>query len=167
MGAPYGRTQDGSYRATWAVRIRLFMVLMVCSTTGAETVPVYKDGTPMWEPTSTALPYVALAIKWITCTFLYGGISACKRAKANVGKALVVLASEAGPRATTRWWTSNKSQGEAQGKGRTVAAPRPLGKDRGEGAAAGCVPTLVRHEKICTLVVGFALEGHVDRARSV
>ena len=71
-GAPYGWVQDGRYRATWAVLIRFFMVLSVGSTTGAERVPVNKDGTPMQEPTSTALPYVALAIKWITCTFLYG-----------------------------------------------------------------------------------------------
>ena len=55
-GAPYGWVQDGRYRLTWAVRTRFFMVLLVGSTTGAEKVPVDKDGTPMWEPTSTALP---------------------------------------------------------------------------------------------------------------
>ena len=82
-GAPDGWVQDGRYRATWAVLIRLFMVLLVGSTTGAERVPVDKDGTPMGEPTSTALPYVALATKWITCTFLYGGIIAAMETSAR------------------------------------------------------------------------------------
>merc|ERR1719482_1470528 len=33
-----------------------------------------KDGTPVWEPSSNILKYVALALKWVTFIFLYGGI---------------------------------------------------------------------------------------------
>ena len=82
-GAPQGWVQDGMCGATWAVFIRFFMVLMVGSTTGAGRVPVDKDGTPMWEPTVTAFSYVALASKWITGTFLYGGIIAAMEPSAR------------------------------------------------------------------------------------
>merc|ERR1719326_781679 len=74
-GAPQGWVQDGMYMATWAVLIQFLMVLFVGLTTGAN-VECDEDGTPKWEPSNPILTYVALALKWITFIFLYGGIIA-------------------------------------------------------------------------------------------
>merc|ERR1719389_1467386 len=72
-GAPQGWVQDGMYMATWAVLIQFLMVLAVGIFTQAD-VKLDEDGTPIWEPTMSILKYVALALKWITFIFLYGGM---------------------------------------------------------------------------------------------
>merc|ERR1719262_1265935 len=74
-GAPQGWVQDGMYMATWAVLIQFLMVLFVGLST-AGPVQLDDDGTPKWEPSNPILTYVALALKWITFIFLYGGIIA-------------------------------------------------------------------------------------------
>merc|ERR1719161_3073504 len=74
-GAPQGWVQDGMYMATWAVLIQFLMVLFVGLTT-AGPVQLDEDGTPKWEPSNPILTYVALALKWVTFLFLYGGIIA-------------------------------------------------------------------------------------------
>merc|ERR1719161_1512681 len=74
-GAPQGWVQDGMYMATWAVLIQFLMVLFVGLTT-AGPVQLDEDGTPKWEPAHPILTYVALALKWVTFIFLYGGIIA-------------------------------------------------------------------------------------------
>merc|ERR1719265_1776881 len=74
-GAPQGWGQDGMYMATWAILIQFLMVLFVGLTT-AGPVQLDEDGTPKWEPAHPILTYVALALKWITFIFLYGGIIA-------------------------------------------------------------------------------------------
>merc|ERR1719454_147625 len=74
-GAPQGWVQDGMYMATWAVLIQFLMVIFVGLTT-AGPVPVDDDGTPEWKPSNSILTYVALALKWVTFLFLYGGIIA-------------------------------------------------------------------------------------------
>merc|ERR1719409_2505498 len=63
------------YMATWAVLVQFLMVLVVGLTT-AGPVPLDDDGTPKWEPSNPILTYVALALKWVTFIFLYGGIIA-------------------------------------------------------------------------------------------
>merc|ERR1719335_1355451 len=75
-GAPQGWVQDGMYMATWAVLIQFLMVLVVALTTGSKDVECDEDGTPKWEPSGSLaiLKYVALALKWITFLFLYGGV---------------------------------------------------------------------------------------------
>merc|ERR1719399_1797897 len=72
-GAPQGWVQDGMYMATWAVLIQFLMVLAVGATSQTD-VKLDEDGTPVWEPTMAILKYVALALKWITFIFLYGGM---------------------------------------------------------------------------------------------
>merc|ERR1719316_2527529 len=47
--------------------------LMITNNKGAPQGWV-EDGTPIWEPSMTILKYVALALKWITFIFLYGGM---------------------------------------------------------------------------------------------
>merc|ERR1719160_2378825 len=74
-GSPQGWVQDGMYMATWAVLIQFLMVLVVGLTT-AGPVKLDADGTPKWEPKFPVLVYVALALKWVTFIFLYGGIIA-------------------------------------------------------------------------------------------
>merc|ERR1719359_61446 len=75
-GAPQGWVQDGMYMATWAVLIQFLMVLFVGLAVAGEgeKVQVDEDGTPVWEPSSNILKYVALALKWLTFVFLYGGV---------------------------------------------------------------------------------------------
>merc|ERR1719399_1842926 len=72
-GAPQGWVQDGMYMATWAVLIQFLMVLAVGAFSQSD-VKLDEDGTPIWEPTMSILKYVALALKWITFIFLYGGM---------------------------------------------------------------------------------------------
>merc|ERR1719424_993283 len=74
-GAPQGYAQDGMYMATWAVLIQFLMVVFVGVTSG-KRIELDEDGSPKWEPTMDMLKYVALALKWITFIFLYGGIIA-------------------------------------------------------------------------------------------
>merc|ERR1719506_129600 len=74
-GAPQGWAQDGMYMATWAVLVQFLMVLFVGITSG-KNVELDDDGTPKWNPTMDMLKYVALALKWLTFIFLYGGIIA-------------------------------------------------------------------------------------------
>merc|ERR1719327_727568 len=74
-GAPQGWVQDGMYMATWAVLIQFLMVLAVGITSGGK-VECDEDGTPKWEPSNKYLVWVALALKWLTFIFLYGGIIA-------------------------------------------------------------------------------------------
>jgi hypothetical protein len=71
-GAPQGWVQDGMYMATWAVLIQFLMVLVVGIASGGR-VACDEDGTPVWEPSNNILKYVALALKWLTFLFLYGG----------------------------------------------------------------------------------------------
>merc|ERR1719428_1732316 len=74
-GAPQGWVQDGMYMATWAVLIQFLMVLVVGFTTQTDAgVECDEDGTPKWNPSMDILKYVALALKWITFIFLYGGM---------------------------------------------------------------------------------------------
>merc|ERR1719473_2104453 len=74
-GAPQGWVQDGMYMATWAVLIQFLMVLVVGFTSQTEAgVELDEDGTPKWDPNMAILKYVALALKWITFIFLYGGM---------------------------------------------------------------------------------------------
>merc|ERR1719389_1416980 len=75
-GAPQGWVQDGMYMATWAVLIQFLMVLLVGLAFAGEVekVQIDEDGTPVWEPSNNILKYVALALKWVTFLFLYGGI---------------------------------------------------------------------------------------------
>merc|ERR1719478_2099280 len=72
-GAPQGWVQDGMYMATWAVLIQFLMVLAVGIFSQSD-VKLDEDGTPIWEPSMDILKYVALALKWITFIFLYGGM---------------------------------------------------------------------------------------------
>merc|ERR1719335_836205 len=72
-GAPQGWAQDGMYMATWAVLIQFLMVLFVGITNGSKDMKIDEDGTPDWQPKMEILKYVALALKWITFIFLYGG----------------------------------------------------------------------------------------------
>merc|ERR1719265_2539775 len=74
-GAPQGWVQDGMYMATWAVLIQFLMVLII-GIASAGRVPCDEDGTPEWKPSNPILVWVALALKWITFIFLYGGIIA-------------------------------------------------------------------------------------------
>merc|ERR1719217_254524 len=74
-GAPQGWVQDGMYMATWAVLIQFLMVLAV-GLTSEKKVELDEDGTPKWTPSMDILKYVALALKWITFIFLYGGMIA-------------------------------------------------------------------------------------------
>merc|ERR1719387_1363602 len=75
-GAPQGWVQDGMYMATWATLIQFLMVLFVGLAVAGEgeKVQIDEDGTPVWEPSNNILKYVALALKWVTFLFLYGGI---------------------------------------------------------------------------------------------
>merc|ERR1719380_471262 len=75
-GAPQGWVQDGMYMATWALLIQFLMVLFVGLAVAGEgeKVQIDEDGTPVWEPSNNILKYVALALKWVTFLFLYGGI---------------------------------------------------------------------------------------------
>merc|ERR1719359_101386 len=75
-GAPQGWVQDGMYMATWAVLTQFLMVLFVGLAVAGEgeKVEIDEDGTPVWEPSSNILKYVALTLKWVTFLFLYGGI---------------------------------------------------------------------------------------------
>merc|ERR1719160_1689227 len=75
-GAPQGWAQDGMYMATWAVLVQFLMVLFVGLAVAGEgeKVQIDEDGTPVWEPSNNILKYVALALKWVTFLFLYGGI---------------------------------------------------------------------------------------------
>jgi len=72
-GAPQGWVQDGMYMATWAVLIQFLMVLVIGVTSGGRA-QCDEDGTPKWEPSHPILTWIALALKWITFLFLYGGI---------------------------------------------------------------------------------------------
>merc|ERR1719263_879593 len=72
-GAPQGWVQDGMYMATWAVLIQFLTVLVVGIATQSD-VKTDEDGTPIWAPEMAILKYVALALKWITFIFLYGGM---------------------------------------------------------------------------------------------
>jgi len=74
-GAPQGWAQDGMYMATWAVLIQFLMVLVVGIASGGR-VECDEDGTPKWEPSNKFLVWIALALKWITFIFLYGGVIA-------------------------------------------------------------------------------------------
>merc|ERR1719316_1825137 len=74
-GAPQGWVQDGMYMATRAVLIQFLMVLAVGIFSQSD-VKLDEDGTPIWEPSMDILKYVALALKWITFIFLYGGMIA-------------------------------------------------------------------------------------------
>merc|ERR1719155_175332 len=74
-GAPQGWVQDGMYMATWAVLIQFLMVLVVGIASGGR-VECDEDGTPKWEPSNKFLVWIALALKWITFIFLYGGVIA-------------------------------------------------------------------------------------------
>merc|ERR1719440_501858 len=74
-GAPQGWVQDGMYMATWAVLIQFLMVLVVGIASG-QRVACDEDGTPKWEPSNPILAYIALALKWVTYIFLYGGVIA-------------------------------------------------------------------------------------------
>merc|ERR1719284_1080712 len=51
------------------------MVLIVGIASG-QKVACDEDGTPKWEPSNKILVWVALAVKWLTFVFLYGGIIA-------------------------------------------------------------------------------------------
>merc|ERR1719191_2200289 len=77
-GAPQGWVQDGMYMATWAVLIQFLTVLVVGLATQTSSVdakiPLDEDGTPVWNPQMDILKYVALALKWLTFIFLYGGM---------------------------------------------------------------------------------------------
>merc|ERR1719388_422423 len=74
-GAPQGWVQDGMYMATWAVLIQFLMCLVVPLATG-EPAKTDADGTPIYEPKNPILTYIALALKWVTYIFLYGGVIA-------------------------------------------------------------------------------------------
>merc|ERR1719252_268311 len=74
-GAPPGWAQDGMYMATWAVLIQFLMVLII-GITSSQRVACDEDGTPKWEPSNPILTWIALALKWITFIFLYGGVIA-------------------------------------------------------------------------------------------
>merc|ERR1711907_710254 len=71
-GAPQGWVQDGMYMATWAVLIQFLMCMVVPLVTGSPA-KLDEDGTPIYEPTNPILTYIALALKWVTYIFLYGG----------------------------------------------------------------------------------------------
>merc|ERR1719263_1597549 len=72
-GAPQGWVQDGMYMATWAVLIQFLMVLVVGFSTQSK-VELDADGTPIWSSEMAIVKYIALALKWITFIFLYGGM---------------------------------------------------------------------------------------------
>merc|ERR1719453_797817 len=74
-GAPQGWVQDGMYMATWAVLIQFLMCMVVPLATGSPA-KTDDDGTPIYEPTNPILTYIALALKWVTYIFLYGGVIA-------------------------------------------------------------------------------------------
>merc|ERR1719161_585629 len=74
-GAPPGWAQDGMYMATWAVLIQFLMVLVVGIASG-QRVECDEDGSPKWEPSNKYVVWIALALKWITFIFLYGGVVA-------------------------------------------------------------------------------------------
>merc|ERR1719191_1428868 len=74
-GAPQGWVQDGMYMATWAVLIQFLMCMIVPLATGSPA-KTDADGTPIYEPTNPILTYIALALKWVTYIFLYGGVIA-------------------------------------------------------------------------------------------
>merc|ERR1719158_1332511 len=74
-GAPQGWVQDGMYMATWAVLIQFLMCLVVPIATGSPA-KTDDDGTPIYEPSNPILTYIALALKWVTYIFLYGGVIA-------------------------------------------------------------------------------------------
>merc|ERR1719389_671653 len=74
-GAPQGWVQDGMYMATWAVLIQFLMCMVVPLATGSPA-KTDEDGTPIYEPTNPILSYIALALKWVTYIFLYGGVIA-------------------------------------------------------------------------------------------
>merc|ERR1719316_1802667 len=74
-GAPQGWVQDGMYMCTWAVLIQFLMVLVVGFATQAK-VELDADGTPIWSSEMAIVQYIALALKWITFIFLYGGMIA-------------------------------------------------------------------------------------------
>merc|ERR1719191_364857 len=71
-GAPQGWVQDGMYMATWAVLVQFLMVLLV-GLASAQRVRCDEDGHPEWKPEHPILMYCALALKWLTFLFLYGG----------------------------------------------------------------------------------------------
>merc|ERR1719335_2091288 len=73
QGPPQGWVQDGMYMATWALLIQFLMVLAVGIASGGR-VECDEDGTPKWEPSNKFLVWVALALKWPTFIFLYGGV---------------------------------------------------------------------------------------------
>merc|ERR1719191_804059 len=74
-GAPQGWVQDGMYMATWAVLIQFLMVLAVGIASG-NPAKTDEDGTPIYKPDNQILLYIALALKWVTYIFLYGGVIA-------------------------------------------------------------------------------------------
>merc|ERR1719261_535640 len=74
-GAPQGWAQDGMYMATWAILIQFLMCLLIPLATGSPA-KVDEDGTPEYKPDNPILVYIALALKWVTYIFLYGGVIA-------------------------------------------------------------------------------------------
>merc|ERR1719389_921139 len=74
-GAPQGWVQDGMYMATWAVLIQFLMCMVVPLATGAPG-KCDADGQVKYEPDNPILAYIALALKWVTYIFLYGGVIA-------------------------------------------------------------------------------------------
>merc|ERR1719355_429152 len=60
---------------TWAVLIQFLMVLVVGLATQSK-VELDADGTPIWSSEMAIVQYIALALKWITFIFLYGGMIA-------------------------------------------------------------------------------------------
>merc|ERR1719152_459434 len=74
-GAPQGWVQDGMYMATWAVLIQFLMCMIVPLATG-NPAKTDEDGTPIYKPSNPILTYIALALKWVTYIFLYGGVIA-------------------------------------------------------------------------------------------
>jgi len=74
-GAPQGWVQDGMYMATWAVLIQFLMCMVVPLFTGAPG-KCDDDGNVEFKPDQPILAYIALALKWVTYIFLYGGVIA-------------------------------------------------------------------------------------------
>ena len=61
--------------ATWAVLIQFLMCLVVPIATGAPG-KCDEDGNVKFEPDNKILAFIALALKWVTYIFLYGGVIA-------------------------------------------------------------------------------------------
>merc|ERR1719281_2237660 len=110
------------------------MVLVVGIASG-QRVACDEDGSPKWEPSNKFLVWIALALKWITFIFLYGGVIA-----------VIVAVYTMTPRRRTgaapcRWWATARCLASTRRSPATTASGSPWGSTT---SRASCPSTRAR-----------------------